>query len=506
MTLSVRNTLKWAWHSPTVTTWASLGARTLNLAVILPFALRRFTIEEINVWNILVIFLSFQFLIDMGFGISFVRLLAYAVGTQKGTNLEPDWERVGQIVGTMGAVYTRLAIGACLVLGPIGYFGLRKPVSALDDPVKGWIALLLVLASITLFIAGNRFAALLQGFNRIALVRRWEALTALTVALGSILVVLLGGGLVGLMSASLFGAAAGVFRNHWLARRQLADCPPDYLTSTLHKETLLEVWSKTWRTGVGMLMGFGLLRGSVLVYGAIANPVASAQYAVGLRLFQMLTEFSNAPFYSKIPSLAAMFAANDRGGFVNSANRGIRNSLGVYSVGLVFLLLGGPPFFELIGSNLPFPTAPLMPLLGFTFLVERWGAVHIQWYSTSNNIVWHIANGITGILFVAGALVLFPLREDLAFALALLFAYLTFYGWYSWNLPMVHFGLSRWRSIRNGLLGPLGIVLLAIGISLWIHPVVLTESPSNTVSKVDPAESRESIADDGKNPSAANRP
>lgn len=36
--------------------------------------------------------------------------------------------------------------------------------------------------------------------------------------------------------------------------------------------------------------------------------------------------------------------------------------------------------------------------MGLAALVERIGTLHLQLYTTTNHIVWHVANGVTGII------------------------------------------------------------------------------------------------------------
>ena len=94
--------------------------------------------------------------------------------------------------------------------------------------------------------------------------------------------------------------------------------------------------------------------------------------------------------------------------------------------------LAGTRLFSLIGSHIVFPDSYLWCLLGIGFFIERYGAMHMQIYSLTNKILWHIANGISGIIFIiaaAGILSVYP--DMLAFPMALIASYLGFFAWYS---------------------------------------------------------------------------
>jgi len=66
--------------------------------------------------------------------------------------------------------------------------------------------------------------------------------------------------------------------------------------------------------------------------------------------------------------------------------------------------------------------------------------MHLQLYSTTNHIVWHISNGITGALFMACANSASGL-EWYAFGTAYIAAYLLFYVPYNVRLSYQACGL-----------------------------------------------------------------
>jgi len=100
--------------------------------------------------------------------------------------------------------------------------------------------------------------------------------------------------------------------------------------------------------------------------------------------------------------------------------------------------------------------------------LERYGAMHIQLYSTSNHIIWHLANGIAGVLMVVISVVLFPLLDVLAFPLSILGGYLGFYSWYAALHSYKEFKLSFWSFEKNVMLLPLSVALIYSGIHVYI--------------------------------------
>jgi|SRR5690606_15643040 len=82
------------------------------------------------------------------------------------------------------------------------------------------------------------------------------------------------------------------------------------------------------------------------------------------------------------------------------------------------------------------------------FFAERLGAMYLQLYSTTNHIVWHIANGVTGVLMLVLGSLLYPLIGIAAFPTAMLGAYLGFYTWYAIRLSANAFQF-RWLSFER---------------------------------------------------------
>ena len=69
------------WDSPTITTWGSFASRGLNLVVVLPLILSRFTTEEIALWYVLISILSLSQMLDLGFSPTFIRVFSFVKST-----------------------------------------------------------------------------------------------------------------------------------------------------------------------------------------------------------------------------------------------------------------------------------------------------------------------------------------------------------------------------------------------------------------------------------------
>jgi hypothetical protein len=455
-----------AWNSPTVTTWVSFAARTLNLVLVLPLVLSRFSAPEVALWQVFTTLIALQILADLGFGSTFTRLFAYAMGGAREIPVggavakalqpggEPNWDLLGRISATMRSIYSRLAwlLGGLLLAG--GSFALLQRIGALEispaeatdihrhtTTTEAWLAWGCILVSTVTSFRANIYSAFLQGTNHVALVRRWEALFGICSILTSFVALLGGGGLLALVLANQLWTILAAWRNARLARTVLDARFRTFPAAKMDREIFAAAWAPAWRSGIRTLMTHGLVMISSLIYAQSPDSVAVATYLLGLRLIQTVSQISQAPFYSKLPLFSRLWAQGDTASLVATAKRGMLLAYWAYVLPFIALGLGGAWLLELIGSRTPFPSALMWGLLGLSYLLQRYGAMHLQLYSATNHIVWHIANGVTGVIFIVSALFAFQVWGVIGLPLAMLAGNVLFYCWYCARLSHRQFKL-----------------------------------------------------------------
>jgi O-antigen/teichoic acid export membrane protein len=222
------------------------------------------------------------------------------------------------------------------------------------------------------------------------------------------------------------------------------------------------VWPSAWRSGAGIFMSQGLIQASGLIYAQHGSSASVASYLLGLRLVQAISQFSQAPFYSKLPMLSKLRATGNISKQIRLAAESMRLSYWVYVACFIFVSALATPLLEMIGSNADFPEPLLWTLLGIGIFTERFGAMHIQLYSTTNHIIWHIANGGSGILYLTAYLFLYSHISVYAFPVGIIIGNLGFYCWYSaWHSYRV-FDLKFWEFENTTTLKPLLVMCLFI--------------------------------------------
>ncbi len=463
---------KRTWESPTVTTWGSFAARILSLFLVLPLVLNKFDTADIALWYLFATIISLQLLADMGFGVTFIRVIAFAMGgaeklddlriiePEKVLKKEPNWPVIEKIVSTMYTIYAYLTPVVLLVLVVVGTLGLIKPVSYTEDTQAGWISWIVILITTTLVFRGTIYTNYLQGINKIALLRRWQAIFALGATLSSFLVLLLDGNILALVISNQSWALLNVIRNYKFCRNVESGKFRNFKKSGRDKDIFNAVWPSAWRSGIGLLSYSIVVQASGLIYAQVGSVTNVASYLFGLKILNSIRSFSQAPFYSKIPLLSRLRAEGKFDRQLDLAQRGMKLSYWIFVLCFISVGIVAKPLLTMIGSNAAFVSPLLWSLMGLGYFLERYGAMHLQLYSTTNHIIWHIANGVSGAIYLISSLILLNYIDVYAFPVGIILAQLGFYTWYSARHSYNTFNLNFWKFEKKSMLFPLILILI----------------------------------------------
>ena len=474
------------WHSPTITTWGSLGVRLGGVVLVLPLVLRHFAPPEIAVWQLFASVFMLTLMLDFGMSPTLSRMLAFARGglplaamgdlrsrspatATAQPPLDPGaaLQLAARLFSSMRWLYPRLALAAVLLMAALGSLALQSAVSQTASPMLTWAAWAMVLAGAYVSFCANAYVAGLQGMDNVADLRRWEMLVGLG-QIGSCLVVLLvGGGLLALVTTYQVWAIFNLLGlRAMMAKRHPALAAG---TASYDAEVVRAVWPATWRSGLGVLLSQGIIQASGVVYSQLAPAAQVASYLLALRIVTTISQFSAAPFYSKLPRLATLHARGDRAEELALAARGMALAQWSLVAGIVAVALGAHTVLESIHSAIAFVSPDVWAVMGLAFFVERFGAMHLQLYSLTNHIVWHIANAVTGILMIGLSVILYPLFGLIALPTSMLVAYSGFYSLYAFNKSSNLFCFNFFDFERKACLPSLFILIIVLS-GIYIFP------------------------------------
>lgn len=429
-------------NSPTIMTWTNMSTRILSTVVVLPLLLKRLDTAEIAMWYLFSSIMIIQILADIGFNDTFVRVFSFGYGgagkadlgdlrvvstKERGTN----WDTIEAIWSTVAWINARLSVVVFILYVVAAPLLLKKNILTLQNPREGWIAYGVIALCSTVQFYGSRYNIYLQGVDKVALVNRWGTIASLFAILTSFAVLYIFGDLLTLVIANQIWIVINVVRNYFLARYVEDGRLRSFRHAGCDRQILQGVWPSAWRSGIGIIMSNVVVNASGLIYAQVGNVKDVASYLLGFRLIQTVVMFSLAPFYSKLPLMARLRAEGKIEEQVAIAKLGMKYSYWVFVAGFLVIGLLASPLLGIIKSNAQFVAPLLWSLMGVAFFIERFGAMHIQLYSTTNHIIWHRANGITGTIYLLLSFGLIRIIGVYSFPVALIVGHLAFYSWYS---------------------------------------------------------------------------
>lgn len=458
-------------------TWISLLVRLSSLVVILPLVLNRFAPAEVAVWMLFSSIFTMALVLDLGLTPTFSRFFSYAlsgVGVERlapfqhgpqhsgrALRAEDPAPAVSRVFAALRWIYPRLAVGSVTFFSLVGTALLQDTISQCPDPAGMWIAWAGVLVGAYAGIVGNAFSAAMQGMNEVAMQKRLEAILGGAQAISCFAVLAFGGSILELILAYQSWTVIGAFANRDLIVRRFK-----YLKNVRPErdgELLGVLWPAAWRSGLGVLMSHGLIQASGLIYSQLVSPHELASYLLALRVVTVVSQLSQAPFYSKLPELARLYAAGELAKCVALASRCMKHAQVILVAGVVTVALLSGTLLNLIGSETSFVPLSQWALIAIAFFAERLGAMHLQLFSVTNHIIWHVANGVTGTLMIALGVSLYPNLGVTALPTAMLIAYSIFYAPYASRASSRALGFSIWRFETGVSLLPFMCLVFALG-------------------------------------------
>lgn len=426
-------------------------SKSFNVLIVIPLLIKTNDSNDIAFWYLILNIVNIQLLLEAGFSNAFVRMFSYGMTGNRGvltkeildknsfsdSNIDKDF--IVSIFEVMKRFYYKIALILMLVFGIIGFWFFKIPIQNCSNPTFGWYIWILTLICFPIIIYGGIFSNVLQGINKIPTLRVWETMFNLISSLSAILILLYYPSVFLLVISMLFWIVVSVLRNRLLCRK-LSKTYFGNVDKSILKHIRENAILNALKSGFGVFFAQGITYIIGFYYAIYIPSNDLASYLLAINLILNIRNFSQAPFYSKIPQFTMLSAASDYEGLIKNAQRSMRM---VYVLFLVFSILVwilGDYMLLLLNKKNAFPNVEVWSFLVFGFFIERFGAMHIQLYSTSNHILWHIQNGMTGIIVVIFTYFLFDRFAVLSYPIALIVGNTLFYSWYG---PWKSYGMLK---------------------------------------------------------------
>lgn len=435
-------------ESTTVTTWLSFLTKALSFVVILPILLNRYEVAEVALWHLYLVVWSLQMVFDAGFGSAFTRIIAYGtvgvdnlnfVGKQQVSG-EENPIFLNSVFQVMKKFYFILSLICLVVLAIVGTYFFRKPIELTNDLTIGWFTWFFFIITYPLLIWGNIYINFLQGNHYIPVLRLWETLFNLISIISVIVLMLLKVSIHWLVFTYQVWFVIGVVRNYLLNKQKLGYIFKSKSSSEISSKIKGSIMTNALKSGMGVLMAQGVTQGTSIFYAQFISPTLLAPYLIGLNIANSIKTFAYAPFHSKIPLMATFTGKGDAKQLRDVAKKNMKRFYMIFIGTFILITFGYEFILHIINSKVGFPNIEIWLLICFGILIERFGAMHLQVYSTTNHIIWHWLNGITGLGIMLFFWITLPYIGLYAFPIAYSFAYLCFYSWYA---PMLSYRVLK---------------------------------------------------------------
>jgi hypothetical protein len=456
------------WSSPSATTFASTAAQALQSLLVLPLVVHRFDAASVAVWALFSTIGALQNVASAGFTPTFVRATALAHGgradiaatTAEASSGEARWDVIGEIASATRLLYAGLALASAVLLATLGSLLVEPMATATPDPSRTWIAWWFVVGGTSATTLANAYSTIVEGLGHVALLRRWDLVFSLLGTAAAAFVLAIGGDILVLLAVTQSLALARLARSYVIARK--IDAPREIWAARKSRRVLAALWPAAWRSSLGVASMFGVQQASGIFYAQIASPQQVASYLLALRLLDALSSIARSPFYARIPRLVRLHATNE----LAEQRREIRTGMGLtywlLLAGILVAAIAGPTVFSLLGSDVPFPSRVLWLAMGTAVILERFGAMHLQVYTTTNRIVWHVAAGGYGIIYLVVVAAFHRTLGVDAFPIAMLCGHLGWYSWYCASRSYRVLDTTFWTFERTMLLPPLALAVASL--------------------------------------------
>jgi O-antigen/teichoic acid export membrane protein len=273
-------------------------------------------------------------------------------------------------------------------------------------------------------------------------------------------------GLIWLVAGSVIASIFGVMVNKALLKNLL---PFEFsrVKPKFYKKIFQGTWTSAWRSGAGITMTYGTIQGSGLLLAQFLEPPVLASFLLAQKIIQLASSVAQVPFYTQLPKLARLYAQNDIKGVMSISRAGMAESNWILLIAILFIGLFSENILYFVHSKTSFVYMPIWWAMGLAIMLERLGAMYLQIYSLTNDIVWHIANGISGLLMLGFTIIFYNTFGVIGVPLGWAAGYGIFYLPYSIVLSLKKFKpKSKIKELIYNIL-PILIILTVLNISLY---------------------------------------
>ncbi|WP_299315632.1 hypothetical protein [uncultured Aquimarina sp.] len=373
--------MKKFFQNPTISSWVFLGSKILILLLLTTLIINRFSVGEIALWYLYANIQGFAHLFDVGFSSTIIRFTAYSVAN---TNENSFSDSFRQLYGSMNTVFSVLLIFVLIFLVFVGNFSVLEIVNenGISDGLTSY-SIICVIMPINFFLKKND--AFIKGLNKVSLFNNWNAIMYFITGIVTIVSILLDFSFYIVVLINQVAILLNSIKNIILLK-SVTNFKFNVFQFSYSKNILKEYWEPTWKSALISFSSNGANNFISIIIPKFLSVEIVASYLFSLRLIQIISEFSWAPFYSNLPEFIKKFKQGRIKETADKAYRRLDWSIVLFVIGILFLAFSADFALTLVNAKTEFIEASLVSVLLIMFVLERFTAMHSQVVMFSNNI------------------------------------------------------------------------------------------------------------------------
>jgi hypothetical protein len=290
---------------------------------------------------------------------------------------------------------------------------------------------------------GNKYISVIIGFDKIDLLKKWDAFIVLWQVLTSVLILLF------TKDINLFIINHSIWyliitlRNKSIAQNLVGNLRIDTNNSSkLYEKYVLKIlFKRSVQSFTAGLFGYGIDQFTRIFYGNVGDPKSSSSYLLTMKVLDQVKQISRPPFYAKIPYLAKLASVIDRHKlYYRKVLIFSCISIVIFGFGSFLIYMFSDYLIDVLGSDTTFVSDKVWFALIIALTIERLTAMLSQSVMIKRNrVIAHEGLFISGIIYVALMFWLFPNYGLIAIPVSMGVSYLLFYTLYSIYLNLKDF-------------------------------------------------------------------
>lgn len=340
--------------------WSVLAklVRTFSALVFISIAIVKLTPTEVGLYYFFIAVAGLAFLLDFGFGNTFVRFIAQSMAgaeklVSKGLPIlkeqyEPNSKLLGELYVAAKFWYFAVALLMLATLATFGTYFLRSQVADgqyINEIIDIW---LLYGFAVALSFFAEFWKNYLFGTGSVIEAHKSVIVSHIGSALCTIGLLLSDYGLWSFVFSRLLLAMLGMASaKYYLVKTNI----PLGQKSKLNFEILATLWPMTWRQGLIAISEFSLFRLSVVICSVLFGLEVTASYGLSIQILNVISVVCFAPLGSNLPKLNTLRIQKKTHElklfFINVF---YKSFLAAIFLSATFIFIG-PKLLSLIGSN-----------------------------------------------------------------------------------------------------------------------------------------------------------